>query len=84
MTVFLYPNVPNLQCQSKVWTHLLIQHNYEITHMESCSKQKSVKQIATLCLNDSFAHSWHSVNQLHLDSIQARSSDAALHHSPSW
>ena len=41
--------------------------------MESC-KQKSVKQIriylkfvkvATLCLDDSFAHSWHSLNQLH-------------------
>jgi hypothetical protein len=44
--------------------------------MESCSNQKSVKQIkeyfmveifqiATLCVNDSFAHSWHSLNQLH-------------------
>ena len=44
--------------------------------MESCSNQKSVKQIkiyfifeilqiATLCLDDSFAHSWHSHNQLH-------------------
>jgi hypothetical protein len=44
--------------------------------MESCSNQKSVKQIeiyfmfeilqiATLCLDDSFAHSWHSLNQLH-------------------
>ena len=43
--------------------------------MESCSNQKSVKQfkiyfmrffkVATLCLDDSFAHSWHSLNQLH-------------------
>jgi hypothetical protein len=44
--------------------------------MESCRKQKSVKQIkiyfifeilqiATLCFDDSFAHSWHSLNQLH-------------------
>ena len=42
--------------------------------MESCSNQKSVKQIkiyfgffkvATLCLDDNFAHSWHSLNQLH-------------------
>ena len=42
--------------------------------MESCSNQKSVKQIqiylrffkvATLCLDDSFAHSLHSLNQLH-------------------
>jgi hypothetical protein len=44
--------------------------------MESCSNQKSVHQIkiyfkfeilqiATLCLDDSFAHSWHSLNQLH-------------------
>jgi hypothetical protein len=38
--------------------------------MESCSNQKSVKQfkhvfkVATLCLDDSFAHSWHSLNQL--------------------
>ena len=43
--------------------------------MESCSNQKSVKQIkiyfifeilkiASICL-DSFAHSWHSLNQLH-------------------
>ena len=44
--------------------------------MESCVNQKSVKQmkiyfifevfqIATLCLDDSFAHGWHSLNQLH-------------------
>ena len=44
--------------------------------MESCGNQKSVKQIqiyfrlfkvATLCLDDSFAHSWHFLNQLHLE-----------------
>ena len=46
--------------------------------MESCSNQKSVKQIqiyfifkiiqiATIYLDDSFAHSWHSLNQLHLE-----------------
>ena len=44
--------------------------------MESCSNQKSVKQIkiyfrffkvATLCLEDSFTHSWHFLNQLHLE-----------------
>jgi hypothetical protein len=42
--------------------------------MESCSNQKSVKQIqiyfiffkvATLCLDDSLEHTWHSLNQLH-------------------
>ena len=44
--------------------------------MESCKNQKSVKQIkiyvnlrlfkvAALCLDDSFAHSWHSFNQFH-------------------
>ena len=44
--------------------------------MESCSNQKSVKQmkiyfifeilqIATLCPDENFAHSWHSLNQLH-------------------
>ena len=41
--------------------------------MESCSNQKSVKlyfifevlQIATLCIDDSFAQTWHSLNQLH-------------------
>ena len=42
--------------------------------MESCSNQQSVKQIkiyfrflkgATLCLDDSFAHAWHSLTQLH-------------------
>ena len=43
--------------------------------MESCSNQKSVKQIkmyfifeilpiAIICLDDSLAHSWHSLNQL--------------------
>ena len=100
--------------------------------MESCSKQKSAKQmqiyfrffkVATLCLDDSFAHSWHSLNQLHMECftnsleevvtyaehlltafpslcgpthpkpsqlgwgrviMEARSSDAVLHHSPSW
>ena len=46
--------------------------------MEPCSNQKSVKQIqiylyfrffkvANLCLDDSFAHTWHSLNQLHLE-----------------
>ena len=24
-------------------------------------------KVATLCLDDSFAHSWHSLNQLHLE-----------------
>ena len=54
--------------------------SYEIKtmklHMESCCNQKSVKQIknifdilqiATLWLDDSFAHAWHSLNQLHLE-----------------
>ena len=45
--------------------------------MESSSNQKSVKEInilylrffkvTTLCLDDSFAHSWHSQKQLHLE-----------------
>ena len=44
--------------------------------MESCSNQKSGKhlkiylrffKVATRCLEDSFAHSWHSLNQLHLE-----------------
>ena len=96
--------------------------------MESRSNSKRVKQIqiylrffkvATLC-PDSFSHSWHSLNQLHLECfsnslegvptnaeyllaaylplfhsviqlipnhlnwVEARSSNAALHHSPSW
>ena len=42
--------------------------------MELCSNQKCVKQIkiyfrffkvATLCLDNIFAHCWHSLNQLH-------------------
>jgi hypothetical protein len=44
--------------------------------MKSCSNQKSVKQIKIefifdilqidiLCLDDSFAHSWYSLNQLY-------------------
>ena len=39
--------------------------------MESCSIQKSVKtyfrffKVATLCLDDNFAHSLHPLNQLH-------------------
>jgi hypothetical protein len=24
-------------------------------------------KVATLCLDDSFAHSWHSLNQLHME-----------------
>ena len=44
--------------------------------MESWINQKRVKQIiiyfrffkvATLCLDDSFAQSWHSLNQIHLE-----------------
>ena len=74
-------------------------------------------KVATVCLDDSFAHSWHSLNQLHLECfsnswalvgcfsytlrsdssqtkpsqigwgrgiVEARSSDATFHHSPSW
>ena len=44
--------------------------------MDSCSNQKSVKEnknmlylrlfkVASHCLDNSFAHSWHSLNQLH-------------------
>ena len=39
--------------------------------MESCNNQKKCEKnqhifyIATICLDDSFAHSWHSLNQLH-------------------
>ena len=45
--------------------------------MESCSNQKSNTskyilylrffKVATLCLDDNFAYSWHSLNQLHLE-----------------
>ena len=46
--------------------------------MESYSNQKIVKQtkyivylkffkVDTLCLEDSFAHSWHSLNQIHME-----------------
>ena len=44
--------------------------------MESCSNQKikidfrfEILQSSTLCLDDSFTHSLHSLNQLHLDRI---------------
>ena len=50
---------------------------YKIIHMESCSNPENVIQIqififrffkvATLCLDDCFAHSWHSLNHLHLE-----------------
>ena len=44
--------------------------------MESCSNKKVLNKskcilhlrffkVATLCLDDSFAHSWNSLNQLH-------------------
>ena len=46
--------------------------------MESCSNKKSMKQIrayiifeiiqiATICLDNSLARSWHSLNYLHLE-----------------
>ena len=80
-------------------------------------------KVATLCLDDNFAYSWHSLNRIHLECfsnslegvltylehllaafpslcgsthpkpsqlvwgqviVEARSSDAALHHSHSW
>ena len=63
----------HVQYQSKVWTHLLIQGFFliftifyiEKTQMESYSNQKVLNKffkVATLCLDDSFAHSWHSLN----------------------
>ena len=42
--------------------------------MELCSNKKVLNKskyildfskVATLCLDDSFAHSWHSLNQIH-------------------
>ena len=122
-----------LHCKKKLWIH----QNYKIAHMESCSNQKSVKQIQIYFIfkilqmshpDDSFAHSWHSPNQLHEEcfsnslegvltyayayaeyllaafpslcgpthpkpssqlgwgrvTVEAKSSDAALHHSPCW
>ena len=35
--------------------------------MESCSNQKKLilQRVSTLCLDDSVAHSWHSLKQLH-------------------
>jgi hypothetical protein len=55
--------------------------------MESCSNQKGVKQmniylyfkffkVATLCLDDGFAHSWNSLNQLHLECFSNRLEEA--------
>jgi hypothetical protein len=80
----VHTHVTHIQYQFKVWTHLLIPGFFflflyflhgRITHMESCSSQKSVKskyilylsffKVATLCLEDSFATFWHSLNQLH-------------------
>ena len=54
------------------WRH----QNYEWTHMELCSKQKVWNnskhvlyfrffRIATLCFTYCFAHSWHSLDELH-------------------
>ena len=45
-------------------------------HMELCSKQQSVMlnkyildfrffKVDTFCFDDSFAHSWHSLDQIH-------------------
>ena len=31
-----------------------------------------ILQIATLCLDDTFAHSWHSLNQFHLECFSNR------------
>ena len=51
--------------------------------MESCSNKKSfqrnkiyfifeILKVANLCLDDSFAHYWHSLNQLHLECFSNR------------
>ena len=44
--------------------------------MDSYSNQKSVDfrffNVATLCLDDIFAHSWHSLNQLYLECFSNR------------
>ena len=100
-----------LHCRIIVKTSKLWYNTYGIMSYP----KKSVKQIkiyfrffnvVTLCLDDSFAHSWHSLNQHHLECfsnslegvptyaehmfgwvwviVEARSSDAALHYSPSW
>ena len=42
-----------------------------LNHVETIKVFKQIKiyfiffKVATLCLDDSFAHSWHSLNQLH-------------------
>ena len=40
---------------------------YEITHVVTKKVSFRIFKVATLCLDDSFAHSWHSLNQLHLE-----------------
>ena len=79
--MFCVLSVYTVQYQSKVWTHLLNQGFffifYYFLHCRIIVKtsKKSVKiyfifeilQIATFCLDDSFAHSWYSLNQLHLE-----------------
>ena len=44
-----------------IWNH--------VVSKQALKKSKHMRffKVATLCLNGSFAHTWHSLNQLHLE-----------------
>ena len=110
----------SLKLWNKTWNHIVTK---KVLNTSKYIWYFIFFNVATLCLDNSFAHSWRSLNQLHLERffnslegvptcaehllaafpslygpthpkpsqlgwgqviMEARSSDAALHHSPSW
>ena len=56
-----------LPCRIIVKTSKLWNNTYGIMQWpKKCYNFRFLK-VSTLCLDDSFAHSWHSLNQLHLE-----------------
>ena len=47
-----------------MWNHVVTK---EVLNKSKYILDLRFFKVATLCLDDSFAHSWHSLNQLHLE-----------------
>ena len=57
----LYNNSEDVKTMKKhIWNHVVTRKVFKQIKIYF-----TLFKVATLCLDDSFAHSWHSLNQLH-------------------
>ena len=50
--------------KEQIWNHVVTK---KVLNKSKYTLYLRFFKVATLCFDDSFAHSWHSLNQLHLE-----------------